>query len=107
LADRGDELYNVASNAAYEQVYLAYDLFFKMFILFNFSIFSDQLPVNNSWYTSSVTEYHSLRNRVLADYTTFIICDNVTRNRRSAMLYISCDHCYNFIIFFSQMLILS
>jgi hypothetical protein len=33
IAENGDELQNVASNAEYQQIYVAYVLFFKSFIL--------------------------------------------------------------------------
>lgn len=39
LADNGDELQNVASNAEYQQIYVAYVLFFKTFILSHVSVF--------------------------------------------------------------------
>jgi len=44
-----DELYNVASNVAYYQIYVAFvSLFFFSFIPFYYN----RIPVNNGWSTS-------------------------------------------------------
>ena len=58
------------------------------------SVTSKQWLVNQYWH-----KYHILRNHVLADDTTFIICDNVTRNRVSAVLCILRHNC---LIFFQS-----
>jgi len=46
-------LYNAAGSVVLWQVHVAYNLFFKMFVIFYFRCLSGQLPVDNGWWTSN------------------------------------------------------
>jgi hypothetical protein len=53
LADGVDELYNVASSAAFWQIYVtSVSFIFKIFIIVYISVFYGRIPVNIGWSTS-------------------------------------------------------
>jgi hypothetical protein len=54
LVDSGDELYNVASSTAYQQIHIAYGLFLLKYVFLNFDILLRPRTIKWCWRTRSL-----------------------------------------------------